>query len=118
MPKSGTRLDLSALSRWVEGAADVPVEAWADAVHDAILRSMQEKSSRIPIDSGALRRSLLNRRDRAHHYVAHPDGSIEYGSTLGQAFYQRHRIPAPNTRAVATAYADAITDYLNTLPTE
>jgi hypothetical protein len=106
------RLDLSKFNAFLDVLEGIPVEAWQEAVHDAIIRDMRAQEGSIPIDSGALRRSLLNRRDRAHVYTVTPYGQITYGSRLAQAFYQRDKIPSPRPQPIAQAYADAITDWL------
>lgn len=106
------RLDLSKFNAFLDVLEGIPVEAWSEAVHDAIIRDMRAQEGQIPILSGALRQSLLNRRDRAHVFTAYPDGQLTYGSRLAQAFYQRDRIPTPRAQPIAQAYAQAITDWL------
>jgi hypothetical protein len=88
-----------------------PAGVIAGAVHDAAVDSMRHQE--IPVLTGALRKSLLDKSDRAHIFeVDKATGRIQYGSRLRQAEAQRHRIPAPDTDAITQAIADALGDLL------
>lgn len=83
-----------------------------EQIHDSILISMRNQESLIPQDQGNLKKSLLNPNDRAHIFEVN-NGSIEYGSSLPQAKYQKNRIPSPSTEAILSAIDDEITRILN-----
>ncbi len=78
-----------------------------DAAHMAIVEEFRRQRGSIPDDSGALRRSLTNPKDRAH--VVHQDGDqVQVGSSVRAARFQAYRLPRPNaarvTKAIHAAY--------------
>lgn len=64
----------------------------ADIIFRYVAKWYRRNRQRIPIDTGALRKSLTRRSDRKH--FEWNDGlTLHYGSLLPQAVYQAHRIP-------------------------
>jgi hypothetical protein len=96
---------LETLARDLDDLASLAQEP----VHDAILEQMRAQSSQIPRDSGALRRSLTDPRDRTHVYERRGD-VLRYGSTLPQAAspYVAPRIPTPSAQAIARVVAEEL----------
>ena len=110
-----------------QSAIDAMGEQLADAVHEAIIEEYRRREAKIPVHTGALRKALLNPRDRFHSAEVKPTRrgwALEVGVTgnwtdpnpnpLRAAVFQGHRkkIPQPVTRrvvaAVHAAYEGAI----------
>lgn len=114
---TGERMDdldalIGGLDRLAQDLPSLPAQA-SEPVHGAILSDMRAQAGQIPHDSGALRRSLTDPRDRTHIYERRGD-VVRYGSTLPQASspHVAPRIPRPSPQAIAQAVADALDDML------
>ena len=75
-----------------EQAAQGLTEAEAQPIFKYVARWYRRNRRRIPIDTGALQKSLCRRSDRMHFELA-TGQYLLYGSLLPQAVYQAHRIP-------------------------
>lgn len=63
----------------------------------------------IPVDTGALKKSLTRYRDRAQVFTPTADG-YDFGSALPQATWQRKRLPDADPAPLLDALADALAD--------
>jgi len=88
------------------------IEKSKEQIHDAIIASMKNQEALIPQDQGNLKKSLLNKNDRAHVFEVN-NGEIIYGSSLPQAKYQKKRIPTPSTEAILEAVEAEMDRILN-----
>lgn len=77
-------------------------------MHDAVIAGLRVNEEKIPKDTGALKLSLLRKSDRAHVWESDGRGDFKLGSTLPQAQYQGHRIPAPNEDVIVAAVEDEL----------
>lgn len=96
------------LDRLAQDLASLPALV-QDPVHDVILEQMRAQAAQIPRDSGALRRSLTDPRDRTHVYERRGP-VLRYGSTLPQAAspYVAPRIPTPSAQSIAREVGDEL----------
>jgi len=73
-------------------AAQGITDAEAEPIFKYVAKWYRRNRARIPIDTGALQKSLCRRSDRMHFELA-TGQHLLYGSLLPQAVYQAHRIP-------------------------
>lgn len=71
-------------------------EAEAEPIFKALSQYYRRRRRDIPKDTGALRKSLINRGDRYHAEGVSGDRLI-YGSNLPQAYYVFDRVPKLDT---------------------
>ena len=76
-----------------------------DAAHAAIVAEYRRQRRKIPDDTGALRRSLTDPKDRAHVVVQDGD-KVAVGSSVRAARFQAYRLPRPDPRRVTAAIPD------------
>lgn len=97
----------------VQEGVEILLARAKEPIHTAILESVGNKSDLIPVDSGALKKSLLNPKDRAHIFEISEDANqIIYGSSLPQAKIYKDKLPTPSTDGIVNAVVDEIVKIL------
>lgn len=97
-----------------EAARNALSASLADVAHDAIVAEYQRRASRIPVETGALRKALTDQSDRAHSaevtatrkgwaLAVGVRGSWSSDQVLRASVFQRDRIPQPVSRRVVGA---------------
>jgi hypothetical protein len=97
-----------------ESAVAAAGDGLADATHDAIVAEYRRRQSRIPFESGALRKALTDPSDRFHSVevkVIRKGWALEVGVSGNFArdqvtratVFQKKRIPQPVTKRVVAA---------------
>lgn len=78
-------------------------------IQRACCEAYRSVEDQIPIDTGALKKSLTRYRDRAQFLTPTADG-YDFGSTLPQAAFQAKRLPVPDPAPLLDALAGAVDD--------
>lgn len=116
MASPKTQASVDAFAAWAQhvGSSFAP-DVWQSAAHDGAIASMRAQEGEIPKLTGALAASLLRRNDRAHVWEVQSGAAgwqVRLGSRLVQAYYQRHRLPAPRPEVIGQYVMNAIARHI------